>query len=272
MTVRQWIDGASEQLRLVSESPRLEAQQILGHALQVSRTWLFAHPEEPIGSEADPLLSRRLRHEPLAYILGSREFFGRDFAVGPGVLIPRQDTETVVEAALAVGDAAHPLRILDIGTGSGVLAITLKLERPQWEVTALDISPQALDIARANAEQLGAEISIIESDLFSAVPGRQFDLIVSNPPYIGREEPLSREVKDFEPDLALFAEEEGLAIYRRLSETAHLHLSSGGLVLLEVGYRQADAVAQLFARPEYNNPRRWKDLAGIDRVVGASRA
>src|ERR1044072_4019884 len=170
------------------ESPALEAQLLAGHVLLVDRTYVLTHPEEEFPELAgETLLQRREGQEPLAYILGEREFFGRRFRVGPGVLIPRQETETLVEAAMEQSDVQS---VLDVGTGSGCIAITLKLERPEWEVTAVDISERALDIASDNAKLLGADVRYLLSDGFASLLGESFDLIVTNPPYVGLHEAL----------------------------------------------------------------------------------
>lgn len=268
MTVQEWIQLA--QLRLVAvgvASPRLEAQVLAGHVLLVDRTWLVAHPEHEFPDLAgEVLLQRRESGEPLAYLTGAREFYGRKFRVTPAVLIPRQDTETLVEAALEA-TLPNTVRVLDIGTGSGCIAISLAIERPTWRVTGLDISPGALEVATTNAADLQAEIEWIESDLFERVQDRRFDLIVSNPPYIGRDELLSKEVRDFEPTLALFAEESGLSIYRKLAEQAHHHLTEGGLLMMEVGYQQASLVADLFHQNGWEVKEIVRDLCQIDRVV-----
>ena len=227
----------------------------------VDRTFIITHPEQEVNVLAlEGLLQRRENGEPLAYILGYREFFGRRFRVDSNVLIPRHETEVLVETALEF--EKDVCSVLDIGTGSGCIAITLKLDRPYWEVWATDISSSALQVARENAETLGADISFRHSDLLRQLDGEKFDLIISNPPYIGREEELSREVKDFEPDSALFADDHGLALYRQLAEDAPVHLHPGGQILLEIGYQQGTAVSNMFPSSKV-----IKDLDGNDRVV-----
>lgn len=266
MTVSEWSRFAAAQLAAISDSARLEAELLLARSLGVERSWLFAHPRDAAPEAADALLARRLRREPLGYILGYREFYGRRFTVAPGVLIPRQDTEILVEAAL---DVPVPVaaRVLDIGTGSGILAITLQRERPSWQITAVDISSAALEVARRNAEDLEADIELVQSDLFQALPPTRFDLIVSNPPYIGRDEPLEPEVKDHEPPEALFADEDGLAIYRRIAEDALEWLQPNGWLMLEMGHRQAGIVRALFEKEGWKHRGTRPDLSGIPRVV-----
>lgn len=268
MRLDQWLADAERRLAAVSDSPRLEAQVLAGHILGVSRTWLITHPEAEITDET-PLV-RRERHEPLAYIVGRREFYGRDFTVSPAVLIPRQDTETLVEAALRLGPPTG--RVLDIGVGSGAIAVTLKLERPAWDITGVDLSPEALAVAMQNAITLRADVRFLQSDGFGALTDERFDLIVSNPPYIGRDEILMPEVYDFEPHLALFAGEEGLAFYRRLAQEASNHLSVGGMLLMEVGHTQAEAVRTLFEAVGWRHVETFQDLAGIPRVVAFQNA
>jgi release factor glutamine methyltransferase len=232
--------------------------------LRVDRPWLLAHPEHEFPDLAgESVLQRRERHEPLAYITGTREFFGRPFRVTPAVLIPRQETETLVETALAQDGG----RVLDIGAGSGAIAVTLKLERPAWEVTAVDVSPAALAVAEENAEALGADVRFLLSDAFAELLGESFDLIVTNPPYIGRDEPLAPEVGEHEPALALYGGETGLEFYQRLAREAAAHLNDGGLLMMEVGYRQASDVRALFEAAGWEHVETVKDLTGVDRVV-----
>lgn len=266
-TVAEWLRSAESRLHAAGiESPRMEAQVLAAHILRVDRSWLFAHPEQEFNDLAgEHLLVRRLNQEPLAYLTGKREFFGRRFRVSPAVLIPRHETEILVEETLR--EASSGSKILDIGTGSGCIAITCKLENPALEVWATDISGPAIEIARENAETLGAEIIFRLTDLFPTDSPATFDLIVSNPPYIGEDEPLNAEVVDHEPHLALFAEEEGYAIYRRLAHQAPAYLVPEGKILLEVGYQQADKVVALFEESGWSHVRTVKDLAGIPRCV-----
>ena len=271
MTVQEWIQTAK--LRLAEqgvESAGLEAQLLAAHVLLVPRTWLLAHPEEPFPDLAgESVLMRRLAHEPLAYILGTREFYGRPFRVGPGVLIPRQETEILVETALAriALLAEKNVKVLDLGTGSGCIAITLKLENPSLQIVASDISPQALAIAQENAEALGADVAFALSDAFTTFKAGTFDVIVTNPPYIGNKEPLAPELTDFEPHGALFAGPTGLEFYQRLAKDASLYLVPNGLILMEVGYQQAEPVNQLFQNAGWLPQGAVPDLSGVPRVV-----
>jgi release factor glutamine methyltransferase len=265
MTLREWLLQAEARLRALGvDSPRLEAQVLATHILRVDRSFLFAHPEHDFPDLAgEAMLQRREAHEPLAYLVGHREFFGRDFRVTPAVLIPRQDTEVLVETALKSSGGT----VLDIGAGSGAIAVTLKLERPQWEVTAVDISPAALEVAEGNAKDLGANVRFLLSDGFEALLGESFDLIVTNPPYIGRSEPLAKEVGGHEPELALYGGETGLEFYERLAREASAYLNDGGQMMMEVGYQQAAAVRALFEAAGWEHVETVPDLSGIDRVV-----
>jgi len=267
MTVGEWVIQAKSDLGKAGiESPAIEAQVLAAYILGVDRTWLFTHEDRPFPELAGiPLLARRVHGEPLAYILGYREFYGRRFAVTSDVLIPRQDTETLVEAALA----RSATNVLDVGTGSGCIAITLKLERPNWCITGIDISDSALKVAERNGEELGAKVDWRRGDLFEGVGSQAFDLIISNPPYIDPTDPdVAAEVRSFEPRLALFAGQDGLDIYRRMAEMAIFYLEPHGELLLEVGHQQAESVTSLFNRRGWKTTETWKDLSGIDRVLG----
>lgn len=219
------------------ESARLEAEVLAARALGCGRSWVLAHPEHPVEPNlAEVEVGRRRNREPLAYILGEREFFGRTFLVNPSVLIPRQETETLVEAVLGSIPRGEPAVILDVGTGSGCIAISLQLQRPEWKVWALDRSAAALRVAIENARRLGAlGIRFLESDLFDAVPDLVFDLIVSNPPYVASGADLMPEVANHEPKEALFAGADGIEIYASLAEQAWRYLKPGGLLLVEIG-------------------------------------
>ncbi len=272
-TIGEWLQSAEARLREVGvESARLEAALLAGFGLGWTRPELLTRLEREAPAEAlDPLLARRLAHEPLAYILGYREFYGRRFLVAPGVLIPRQETEHLVDAALdAAKDGA--VRCLDIGTGSGCIAITLKLMRPAWQVEAVDLSEEALEIARANAAELGAEVRFQLSDLVAAVRGEPpFEVLVSNPPYVPVEEALRPEVADYEPGLALYGGETGLDLYLRIARETPDVLAPGGALLLEHGDGQEDAIAGLFEREGWRVDRRIFDYAGKSRVLALSR-
>jgi len=208
---------------------------------------------------ADQTLSRRLNREPLAYIFGVREFWKDVFHVGPGVLIPRPDTEVLVEAALGF-EASD---VLDLCTGSGAVALSLAREKPSWWITGSDVSPDALGWAKRNGEALDRSVRWVLADGFQGLG--TFDLIVCNPPYVAPDHALEEELSH-EPRLALFAENNGLAFYERLASEAATHLNPGGALLIEIGYDQSESVPAVFAA--WNEIGRWKDLNGITRVLG----
>jgi release factor glutamine methyltransferase len=260
-------------LGLEKREARLEARVLAALAWTVSPAWLIAHDTDPLSdaqtAQFQALLSRRLAGEPVAYLTGTREFYGRPFHVSPDVLIPRPDTELLVERALTRIPPDQAVDVLDLGTGSGCIAISLALERPLVRVTAVDRSAAALVIARRNADILNARVEFLASDWFAALAGRRFDLVVSNPPYIAAADPhLARGDVRFEPLTALAAGHDGLADLRRLTRTACAHLKPGGALLLEHGYDQADAVQALLRMNGIRDPQSWADLAGILRVSG----
>jgi release factor glutamine methyltransferase len=276
-TVASLLDDAStriaDTLGLEKREARLEARVLAAHAWQVGHAWLIAHDTDLLTDAQitvfDTLLTRRMAGEPIAYLTGTREFYGRPFRVSPDVLIPRPDTELLVELALARMPAGQAIDVLDLGTGSGCIAITLALERPLARLTAVDRSAAALAIARKNAEDLGARVGFLPSDWFAALAGRDFDLIVSNPPYIAAADPhLARGDVCFEPRSALAAGLDGLDDLRRLIAETRAHLKPGGTLLLEHGYDQADAVRDLLRARGIRQPQSWADLSGILRVSG----
>ncbi len=277
MSVAAWLDAATIRIAaaqgLEKREARLEARVLAAFAWGVTPAWLIAHDRDtPTNAQtavADALLTRRLAGEPIAYLVGTREFYGRPFEVSPAVLIPRPDTELLVELALAHMPPGHAVEVLDLGTGSGCIAITLALERPLARLTALDRSPLALAVARRNAARLDAHVEFLSSDWFAALGGRRFDLIVGNPPYIAAGDPhLGRGDIRFEPLAALAAGRDGLDDLRRLTATACAHLKPGGALLLEHGHDQADAVQALLRASGFQRPRSWTDLSGIRRVSG----
>ncbi len=258
------------------DSPRLDAELLLADTLDLDRVGLYLNFERPL--QAGELAAyreqvrRRAGHEPLAYILGRTEFWSLPFKVTPAVLIPRPDTELLVELALPLLTGAA--RVLDVGTGSGALAIALAHERPELLVTAIDLSAAALAVAAENAcrNAVAERIDFVPGDL-ATLPGGPFELMVANPPYIpsGDLATLMPEVRDFEPHLALDGGADGLAAYRALARQAGTVLAPGGWLLVEVGIGQAAAVQELFASAGLTEILVTRDLAGVERVVGGRR-
>ncbi len=248
---------------------------LLCHALGLTRTGLITQSERTLtedeATRLSALLQRRLDGEPVAYIVGKREFYGLDFAVSPAVLIPRPDTELLVELAL---ERLPPRgRVLDMGTGSGAIAVAIAHTRPDAQVTALDVSEAALDVARANAQHNGAQVRFLHSDWFAAVAGETFDLIVSNPPYIASgDRHLAEGDLRFEPAGALTDHADGLSALRTIAAGAPAHLAPGAWLLMEHGYDQSAAVQALLAERSYRDVQSWQDLAGIARVTGGRTA
>lgn len=253
-----------------SPSPR-EARLLLGRVLGWSEARLLARGEEAVPPAAEArfrqLLERRLTGEPVAYLLGEKEFYGRPFRVDGRVLVPRPETEHLVEMALEAPLPPRP-RVLDVGTGSGCLAVTLALELRRARVTATDVSLGALAVAAANARHLGAEVSFVAADLATGLDPTSFDLVVSNPPYLGREEAgeLSPEVVEFEPHRALFAEGSGESVVSRLLDLGR-SLHENAALMMEIGHRQRDRVLALAARGPWEVVEVRQDYAGVPRTV-----
>ena len=256
----------------------LENRILLCHVLGLSRVGLITGAERQLSedeaAQLSALVARRLQGEPIAYIVGQREFFGLPFQVGPAVLIPRPDTELIVELALErLARLVPPGRLLDMGTGSGAIAVALAHTRPDANVTALDVSEAALAVARANAAANGVRVRFLRSDWFAALGDERFDLIVSNPPYIAAGDAhLTQGDLRFEPAGALTDHADGLAALRLIVGGAAAHLEAGGWLLLEHGYDQAEAVRTLLSAAGYTEVQSWRDLAGIERVSGGRRA
>ncbi len=258
-------------------TPQLDAGFLLADLLGIERAAMLLDPPAMLPPGTAEIyrrrIARRVAGEPVHYITGKKEFYDHTFQVGPAVLIPRPETEEMVETVLKQFPSGAELYVADVGTGSGCIAISLGLERPVWHVTAVDLSGDALDIARINAARLGAaNMSFVQSDLFTAVPGL-FDIIVSNPPYIdfGVKDTLQVEVRKFEPPLALFAAERGLAVIRELVAQSAEHLKSGGFFFCEIGYDQKEAVRKFFDDGMWDDITFLKDISGHDRIVRAVR-
>ena len=259
----------------LSATARRDAELLLMHVTGLDRAQLLTRPEYRLSADDTDhyrrLVARRAASEPLQYITGAQEFFGLRFKVTPDVLIPRPETEHLVEAVLTRVAKDGPARIVDVGSGSGAIAVALAHSLPRAELTALDISPAALKAARQNAENNGVadRIRFVESNLFSAIAGERFDIIVSNPPYIAESDRLTLEaqVRDYEPHRALFAGPTGLEIYQRLIPQAAALLMPGGWLMLEIGAGQKSSLQQLLE--SWSNVDFLPDLQGIPRVAVA---
>ena len=276
-TIAQWLAACP--------LPKNEARMLLAQRTGLSRAQLITRDGDALpaadSAALDALAARRLAGEPMAYILGRREFYGREFAVSPAVLIPRPETEHLLEAALQVLPEGGSL--WDLGTGSGIIAVSAKLERPDAVVRASDISAEALAMARRNARTLGADIEWAQGSWFDAVPAadspfrlpenEKFDVIVSNPPYIeAGDAHLAAGDLRFEPPDALTDFADGLSCIRAIAAGAHRHLKSGGRLLFEHGYNQGAAVREILAAAGFTDIATQTDLAGLDRVTSAQAA
>ncbi len=295
MDVRAALKQAMARLRAAQvPSHALAAELLLMHVLERDRAWLYTYPEAPLESAAAKnyfaLVARRAAGEPVQYLIGKQEFWGLEFEVTPAVLIPRPETEHLVEVALERlsprGASGLPLRIADVGSGSGCLAVALARELPRAEVFATDISAAALEVARRNAARhaVSDRIHFLQTDLLESLlhkprvtnhESHLFDLIVSNPPYVARDEAASlpREVREHEPQEALFAGAAGVEIYARLIEQAGSLLRAGGIVVVELGYGSAERVREMFhVKQCWRDVSVANDLAGIPRVLSAALA
>ncbi|WP_105103594.1 peptide chain release factor N(5)-glutamine methyltransferase [Microbulbifer pacificus] len=255
-----------------SDSPRLDLEVLLCHLLGKSRAWLYTWPEHALDelqqAQFERLLKRRIAGEPVAHLTGSREFWSLPLKVNRATLIPRPDTEVLVETVLVLCPQEQA-RLLDLGTGTGAIALALASEKPRWQVVAVDRMPAAVALAQENSQQLGfSNVEILQSDWFSALADRTFDVIVSNPPYIDPQDPHLREGDvRFEPLSALVAEEAGLADIREIVGAARAHLTVGGLLAVEHGWDQGRAVRTIFSGNGYSEVETRLDYAGRERIT-----
>ncbi|EGT5204958.1 TPA: peptide chain release factor N(5)-glutamine methyltransferase [Cronobacter sakazakii] len=271
MEYQQWLKQAIDRLT-ASESPRRDAEILLAFVTGRTRTFILAFGETALTDDEltrlDALLARRAAGEPVAYLIGQREFWSLPLEVSPATLIPRPDTECLVEQALARLPAT-PCRILDLGTGTGAIALALASERPDCHVTALDVIPEAVALAKRNAQRLGIDnVTILQSHWFSALTDARFSLIVSNPPYIDGDDPhLSQGDVRFEPKSALVADNAGLADLETLVTEARRFLEDNGWLMLEHGWQQGEAVRELFTRAGYQAVETCRDYGGNERLT-----
>lgn len=269
-TIGMRLQEGALRLGQASATPRLDAELLLAHALGKSREWLVAHADEPVEfSSYDGLIERRSAGEPLAYILGFKDFWTLRLSVTPATLVPRPETELLVELALRRPDAATS--VVDLGTGSGAIALALASERLDWRVTATDASIEALAVARANAVALGlSRVELLQGSWFGPLAGRTFELIVSNPPYIAATDPaLESATLAHEPQIALSPGMDGMACLREIIREAPDHLERNGWLLLEHGASQGREVARELVARGFSHVRSHRDLAGHERATEA---
>ena len=276
MTIKDIIVKYSKELEEISPTPRLDVETLLQKVLGVDRLYILLNLERVLSEDEEQLFNKfineRLNNRPIAYIVGNREFMGLDFFVKEGVLIPRPDTEVLVEEVIELAKKKDAKNILDIGTGSGAITISLAKYLENVKVTSVDISDIALEIGKRNAisNEVDDRINFVKSDLFTNIDKEtKFDIIVSNPPYIKREviDTLDKQVKDYEPYNALEGGVDGLDFYRAITKQAKEYLKKGGILAYEVGHDQSEDVSKLMEMDGYTNIYTLKDLQQIDRVV-----
>ena len=279
VTIEQAIQHAKQQLIKTGllDSPLLDAELLLCHTLDVNRSYLFTWPEKELTThqyeQFQQLIEQRLTHQPIAYILGNKEFWGLDLQVSSDTLIPRADTETLIEATLALKPAnINQCKVLDLGTGTGAIALALKHEWPNSEITAVDFSLGALEVAKQNAINNQLNVNFLHSNWFSALTAKDFDIIVSNPPYIEEnDQHIFQGDVQFEPRSALTSGQDGLDDIRLIIDQAWSFLKSDGWLVIEHGYNQAQVMQQLFSDKGYQHYQLHKDLAGNPRISLAQK-
>ena len=281
MQLKQALTSAVQQLESADiGSPRLNGETLLMFVLGVNRAYIYAHPERELTSEEharyDEVIAQRSHGVPSQYITGHQEFWGLDLVVSPSVLIPRPETEHLVETVLDLARGRSALRIVDVGTGSGCIALALAHELKDAEVYGVDLSADALEIARANAArlQLEARVRFLQSDVLEVFADEHnLDFVVSNPPYVALDErdKVQRSVRDFEPHMAVFGGDKGLDVLNPLIEQSHIALKPGGYLAMEIGYSMRDAVLKLLSSTMWEEPKSFPDLQGIPRVIVAKK-
>lgn len=272
-TIADWIAGAAHRLAALSDTPRLDAELILAHVTRIPRAGILARLREaaPESAELDALVARRERGEPLAYLFGTWEFFSLEFEVEPHALVPRPETEHLVEAVLEfIGE--RPAAVLDLCTGTGCAAVSIAVNAPSARVLATDIAPRYVELAARNAARHGVSgrVALREGDLFEVVKhGETFDAICANPPYVEAADwtNLAPTIREFEDPGALLAGDDGLDVIRAIVSGARTYLRPGGLLALEIGQGQSGPVRQLFEESGYGNVAFRRDLAGIERIA-----
>lgn len=270
--IQSILTATAKSLQSISDSAELDAEVLLCHALQKNRSYLRTWPEKQLDppqlKQFTRLLKLRQQGQPIAYILGTREFWSRDFYVDPNVLIPRPDTETLIELCLQLIQHQPNARIIDLGTGSGIIAITLAAEFPQLDVTAVDSSAKALHVAKKNAHlNQTPNIHFLQSDWFTELGTEKYDFIISNPPYIAPNDPhLTQGDVRFEPSCALIAEQQGLQDIMRISTQSKHYLKNEGYLILEHGYNQKHSVHDILHQHQYLNIHCLHDLANLPRI------
>ncbi|HED33673.1 MAG TPA: peptide chain release factor N(5)-glutamine methyltransferase [Gammaproteobacteria bacterium] len=273
MLIRQCLHEASQQLENLSDSSRLDAEVLLAHCLQKNRTWLITWPDTPLDEAQlaafQQLMDRRCAGHPIAHITGHREFWSLDLRVNENTLIPRPETELMVEQILQYYPQQEDIQLLDLGTGSGAIALALASERPHWKIFATDQSAQALEIARMNAQALHlTQIEFRQGNWLKAVQGTDFDIITSNPPYIPLNDPhLQQGDVRFEPACALASGADGLDDIRLIARQARSHLNSGGRLIIEHGYDQKQKIRDIFIENTYKELVQLADLSDNPRLT-----
>lgn len=273
LTLGEWLKSASLQLQLSGlDNAQQEAEYLLSHLLKKNSAYFYARPEAELENQQVEQLKtwlvERLAGKPLAWILGEWDFWGLTLEVSPATLIPRADTERLVELALQLSIDKPKARVLDMGTGTGAIALAIKKERPDWQVDAVDFKLDAVSLTRKNARQLELDIRVWQSDWWQKIPPQTYDLILSNPPYIHPQDPhLSQGDLRFEPESALVGGNDGLQAYRDLLLPIEQRLALGGYILVEHGFDQAAAVAKLFSLAKLSGIQNYTDYAGQPRVT-----